>query len=642
MLETIGFYEPISEVSKEFLGGKGFGLAEMTELGIPVPPAVVIPTTLCVRYHAGETELLTQIADEFFKLHLPKFAHKFGYVPLFSVRSGARVSMPGMMDTILNVGLDTENYDEWQGRLGTDCVLDCRSRLTDMWADVVGGEVPLGLYSQIVHAIAAVFDSWKNDRAIEYRAMHGYSDDWGTAVILQAMVFGNMNDESCSGVMFTRDPATGENDPVGEFLPNAQGEDVVAGTHTPLDICELVTWNTKVHQQLWKVMFDLEEYFRDMQDIEFTVQNGDLFILQTRDAKRTPKAAFKVAVDMVAAGTWTLTNALKKLTAAQYKQLSLVEIVGDCPEPNGTGIPAGGSIVIGKAVFTSAAAVKSKEPCILIRAETDPNDVSGMAAAVGILTATGGKTSHAAVVSRGFGKTCVCGLTDMAVTDSWANIKGDYAIEEGDMVAIDGETGRVWFNSVPEVATLSGGHVGHELMRQVLAEQGKVEVGEVDDISEERAIVIQAANWADPVSSLQALRKACDDDGIDPRQVTVDLRDRVDMNDEDGILFHLAGVHKTSHELGRIVCAQVFEGTRTTGGSGMSYLTSTPTDLPGAEPSSNLDALLKPGVISLDPSVASPDTLATIVAALTAQGIEVATIFAGSARLDEVAFDVLS
>jgi phosphohistidine swiveling domain-containing protein len=391
-------------------------------------------------------------------------------------------------------------------------------------------------------------------------------------------------------------------------------------------------------------MVALENHFGDMQDIEFTVQDGELFILQTRNGKRLPKAAFKIALDMIDEGTWDLEYALEQLSADQYKQLSTVEIRGVCPEPTGTGIAAGGSIVIGKAVFDASKAVKSTSPVILIRKETDPDDVLGMAAAVGILTSTGGKTSHAAVVSRGFGKTCVVGLTDLLVHENGAAVMGHEGVEEGDLVAIDGETGRVWFNVVPEIATLASGHVGHELMRRVLVSQGKAEVGELDDLSNDRPIVIRAATWTAPMVELRALKKVCAMDGIDLRQVTIDLRDAIVLTAEDQTLFGLAGVENTSNEKGRIFWAEEFEGTAKRGatkGSGFRYLTSTPTTLPGVEQIKSLDALMQPGVVSPDPWMGSPDTLKTIMEALKAQGHEVATLYAGAARLDEVAFDVL-
>lgn len=232
----------------------------------------------------------------------------------------------------------------------------------------------------------------------------------------------------------------------------------------------------------------------------------------------------------------------------------------------------------------------------------------------------------------------------MAVTSEWAIGPEDYAVEEGDLVAIDGETGRVWFNIVPEIATLAGGHVGHELMRRVLAHQGKIEVGDLDSLSDEGFIVIQAADWTDPMAELTAHKKRCKMDGIDPRRVTIDLRDTADLNSDDELLFRLAGVHESFKEEGRIACAISFEKKRHPGGqtgSGLRYLTSTPTNLPGVEQTKSLDALLKPGVIALDPSLGTPETIATVVDALKAQGHEVATIFAGAARLDEVAFDVL-
>lgn len=492
--------------TKELLGGKGFGLVEMSMAGLPVPPGFTIPTTECLAYlNAGKnghplyqfTGLLELVTE-----NMTKLADKFGYMPLVSVRSGARVSMPGMMDTILNVGLTSETLPEWEKRIGKKAAWDSYRRLIQMYSSVVleieherfenilqfektkagvetdadlgvtalkritteyqklveqvdGEPFPDSLEAQLCGAIKAVFKSWNNDRAKAYREMNNIPDDWGTAVNIQAMVFGNKNEKSCSGVLFTRNPSTGEDMITGEFLPNAQGEDVVAGIRTPLDITALPEWNEQVVEGIVDAVDILEKKYKDMQDVEFTVQDGELFLLQTRNGKRSARAAFKIAYDFFEAGIIDVSELKSRVTAKEYLALSQPSIDPSFKTPaDMTGIPAGGNVVTGEAVFSSEEAVKRKalgKKVILVARETTPDDILGMGASVGILTSTGGLTSHAAVVARGMNKTCVVGVTDMHVTNSsikslasWVGPDDNYHFAEGDKITIDGLTGRVW------------------------------------------------------------------------------------------------------------------------------------------------------------------------------------------------------
>lgn len=450
------------------VGGKGAKLAKMGSLGLPVPPGVTITTDQCGAYadahsqHDFIADLVDATLTEF-----ESIAESIGYMPLVSVRSGARVSMPGMMDTILNVGINDENLEEWATRLGSeDAALDCYRRLIEMYSEVVVGipaemfEIPDGAYKhsdviqshldtyknltgdyfpqameeQLAGAIAAVFASWDSERATAYRAMHGYPSEWGTAVTIQQMVFGNRNKNSASGVLFSRDFNTGQDNVIVDWLPQAQGEDVVAGTHTPLTKHKLAVWNSEVYVNLLTYAKQLEKHFRDMQDIEFTVDSGTLYILQTRDGKRSAAAAFKIAYDLHNEGMLSKKEALQRVTGVQYSTLTNPVIDPSYKvAPDIIGEPAAGNLVTGIAVLTSADAVKCKQDCILVSHETNPTDFPGMAKAVGVLTRTGGITCHAAVVARGMDKTCVVGAVDV-----------DLSNIEGKMVTLDGSTGQVW------------------------------------------------------------------------------------------------------------------------------------------------------------------------------------------------------
>lgn len=446
------------------LGGKGAKLAEMGELGLPVPPGATITTSQCNSYFnipaEDRPEFIESLVNDTLNLY-EGIAAELGYMPLVSVRSGARVSMPGMMDTVLNVGLTNETYPEWAERLGNITADDCYRRLIEMYSDVVlgiphevyeecnvpgdyletfevltGSAFPDSLEEQLGACIEAVFNSWFSDRACAYRAMHGYPDDWGTAVNVQTMVFGNAGDTSCSGVLFSRDFNTGEKTMVIDWLPNAQGEDVVAGTHTPLTGGELWKWNSDIAAALEHTAINVEEHYGDMQDMEFTVENGKLYILQTRNGKRAALAAFRIAYDLVEEGYIDKAEALARVTGKQFLALTAPTIdPAYNVNPDVEGVPASGSLVTGVAVLTAADAVSCKEACVLVADETTPDDFSGMAAAVGVLTRTGGITSHAAVVARGMNKTCVVGAENL-----------EFEGLAGKTVTLDGATGRIWID----------------------------------------------------------------------------------------------------------------------------------------------------------------------------------------------------
>ncbi len=497
---------------KELLGGKGAGLAEMSKAGLPVPPGFTISTEACVEYRAfkgikgvkQKKEFIANLVDEQIIPAMQKVSMYFpNNMALFSVRSGARVSMPGMMDTILNVGLDAETLPFWKDKLGERAALDSYRRFLQMFGETAL-EIPADRFSnemdkiksykygnakapesdaemnvqhlsklvekyrhifsvegnlfatqsiraQLIYSVEAVFKSWDNDRAKHYRKMHGYSDDWGTAVNIQAMVFGNMNDESCSGVLFTRNPNDGTNEIIGEYLVNAQGEDVVAGIRTPESIDFMGDWNANIRSQLYTIASEMEAHYRDMQDMEFTVQDNKLWILQTRSGKRSSKAALKIAFDLVEEGLLAEAEVFERLTYKDYKAANAKQIDPDFDGVSvGMGIPASGSIVSGVAVFSSESAVNCTEPCILISKETTPDDIHGMEAAVGILTQTGGATSHAAVVARGMNKTCVVGCTDLIQNANGWTLNGA-TFTEGETLTIDGSSGAVYVGEVPTV-----------------------------------------------------------------------------------------------------------------------------------------------------------------------------------------------
>lgn len=493
---------------KDILGGKGANLAEMTNLGIPVPPGFTISTEVCKLYYASKGKLPAKILKEVDRAmaRLERVSGKgFGDPDnplLVSVRSGAKYSMPGMMDTILNLGLNdrtvqglakkTNNkrfaYDSYRRFIAMfgDVVLgidkkefekildNFKTRLkvkydvdltTDVLVDIVdeykvlvkektGKPFPLDPEKQLVMAIEAVFRSWNNPRAIYYRNQYNISHDLGTAVNVQMMVFGNMGNNSATGVGFTRNPATGEKEFYGEYLINAQGEDVVAGIRTPKPIGELKKDMPQVYEQLLKITTKLERHYRDVQDFEFTIEEGKLYMLQTRNGKRTAQAALKIAVDMVNEKIINYKEALMRMEPSQLNQL-LHPVIDPSAQAKAVakGLPASPGAACGKVVLDPDKAVKLVEEgdkVVLVRKETSPDDIHGMAVAQGFLTATGGMTSHAAVVARQMGKPCVVGCEAVRVDEENRTIKiGNQLLREGEYLTINGSTGEVFIGKLP-------------------------------------------------------------------------------------------------------------------------------------------------------------------------------------------------
>lgn len=498
---------------RNLLGGKGANLAEMSRVGVPVPPGFTITTEVCTYYyensHAYPTDLKDQVLTALANIET-KMGRKFGDAQnplLFSVRSGARVSMPGMMDTVLNLGLNDETVVGLAERSGNaKFAYDSYRRFIQMYGDVVmgvhsskfesvldrvreengykfdnqmtvdqlkevikefkeicakdGHPLPQDPYEQLWGGIGAVFGSWMVDRAIYYRKLNHIPSDWGTAVNVQTMVFGNYGDTSATGVCFSRDPATGENYFYGEYLKNAQGEDVVAGIRTPQPMTKLVKERRqmdlpcmeeefpKVYQELSNIRAKLEAHYKDMQDMEFTIQDGKLWMLQTRNGKRTGTAALRIAVEMVHEGLIDKKTAIMRVDAAQLDQLLHPMFdKNEKKEVLTTGLPASPGAAVGQVVFSAEDAEKAAEEgkkVVLVRIETSPEDIAGMHVSQGILTARGGMTSHAAVVARGMGKPCVSGVADMRIDYEAKFLKvGDTTIKEGEMISIDGTTGQV-------------------------------------------------------------------------------------------------------------------------------------------------------------------------------------------------------
>jgi len=491
------------------LGGKGANLADMTSIGLPVPPGFTITTDTCAAYEGAGGRLPRGLMDDVranIKLLEKELSKQFGSDRnplLVSVRSGAAVSMPGMMDTVLNLGLTDAAVAGLARLTGNEWfALDAYRRLVNMFGDVVmgvdhdhfehafraikttfgvkedtqvpveglrelvkeykriyrehvGQEFPQDPLRQLELAIEAVFRSWNGDRAVEYRRIQDIKGLNGTAVNVQAMAYGNMGDDSATGVAFTRDNTTGEDVFYGEFLVNAQGEDVVAGIRTPRPISELERWNPKAYAQLLKVRQKLERHYKDMQDIEFTIEQGRLFMLQTRTGKRTAQAAVRIAVEMVKEGLIDEKTAIKRIPAGDLSQL-LLPYFSEKDKAGATvltiGIGASPGAATGQLAFTAAEAVERAqrgEKVLLVRTETSPEDVAGMHSAVGILTSTGGKTSHAAVVAVGWGKCCVVGAGALSIDEH----KGELHVAgrtfgRSDVLSIDGRTGQVMVGAV--------------------------------------------------------------------------------------------------------------------------------------------------------------------------------------------------
>ena len=502
---------------RELLGGKGANLAEMTNIGMPVPQGFTISTEACTRYYEDGEKIAPEIEAEIFE-YLAKMealvGKKFGDKEnplLVSVRSGARASMPGMMDTILNLGINDDvaatlaeksgnvrwAYDSYRrfimmfsdvamgyDRLKFEAIMDelkekrgvetdagltaedmqeMVKRFKVLYKELAGEEFPTDPKVQLMAAVRAVFGSWMNDRAIAYRRMNDIPSSWGTAVNVQMMVFGNMGDDCGTGVAFSRDPATGENKLYGEFLMNAQGEDVVAGIRTPQTIDQLHETNAAAYDQFAAVAKNLEKHYKDMQDMEFTIEQGKLYMLQTRNGKRTAQAALKVAVDMVNEGLCTKEEALLKIDPNSINALlhpRFDEAALKKAKPVATGLAASPGAGCGAVYFTAEDVKKHAKngPTLLVRSFTSPEDIEGMAAAKGILTATGGRTSHAAVVARGMGACCVagCGALRIYEDEKYLTI-GDIRVNEGEVMSIDGNTGNVYVGAIPTVdATISG------------------------------------------------------------------------------------------------------------------------------------------------------------------------------------------
>jgi len=503
-------------VWRDLLGGKGAGLAEMTALGIRVPPGCTISTEACRAYYAAGNRYPEGMWDELLAA-LQNIEQAVGATfgdrrrpLLLSVRSGARESMPGMMDTVLNIGLNDETvqglihmsdnprfaYDSYRRfitmfgnvvmgvppavleelleavkkRAGvrTDSELSAQALqglivpMKERVQEVTGRAFPNRPWDQLRMSIDAVFTSWHNDRAVTYRRLHDIPDDWGTAVNVQAMVFGNRGEDSGTGVVFTRDPSTGEKYLYGEFLPNAQGEDVVAGIRDPQHITALRGLMPHVYAELVAVSQRLEHHFRDMQDIEFTVQEGTLYLLQTRTGKRTAPAAVRIAVEMVQEGFIDQRQAVMRVEPEQIDQLLHPMIDPQATmHVLGRGLPASPGAASGRVVFTAEEAVRRHEGgvrVLLVRNETSPEDIRGMHAAQGILTARGGMTSHAAVVARGMGKSCVVGCRDLVINESSGYCRiGDQVIQANEFLTLDGSTGEVILGQAPLVEADLGG-----------------------------------------------------------------------------------------------------------------------------------------------------------------------------------------
>jgi len=495
---------------KDLLGGKGANLAEMTRMGLPVPPGFTITTEACTVYLSNgqePTELRTQVDDHLGALEAT-MGKKLGQADdplLVSVRSGARFSMPGMMETVLNIGLNDESvrglalqsgnerfaFDSYRRLIqmfgktalgvggehfenALDAAKQAKGAKTDLDLDAADLHTLVEAYKHVVleHtgrafpqepreqldcAIRAIFESWNAPRAIVYRRQERIPTDLGTAVNICSMVFGNVGTDSGTGVAFTRDPASGTTGAYGDYLQNAQGEDVVAGIRNTLPLADLQTLDEKSYAELTSIMAKLELRYRDLCDIEFTIERGKLWILQTRVGKRTAAAAFRIATQLVDEGVIDDAEALQRVSGAQLEQLMFPHF----DEQSGTtrittGINASPGAAVGKVVFDSDTAVqwsRSGDKVILVRRETNPDDLNGMIAAQGVLTSRGGKTSHAAVVARGMGKTCVCGAEELEVNTSDRSFTGPEGTvyDEGTVISIDGTTGEVFAGEVPVV-----------------------------------------------------------------------------------------------------------------------------------------------------------------------------------------------
>ena len=513
-------FEEGNKEMRNLLGGKGANLAEMTNIGLPVPRGFTVTTEACIKYYDDNMVISDEIVNEIFEKIAElenKSGKKMGDINnplLVSVRSGSRASMPGMMDTVLNLGLNDEVTKGFaEATNNTRFAYDSYRRFIQMFADVVMGfpkssferffdtikeekgvtddleldaedmievtekfkanykelsgvDFPQDPKVQLMEAIKAVFRSWNNDRAVTYRRLNDIPSDWGTAVNIQEMVYGNRGNDCGTGVAFTRNPSTGENKLYGEYLINAQGEDVVAGIRTPESIETLENIMPEVYEEFVRITEKLEDHYRDMQDIEFTIENGKLFILQTRNGKRTAAAALKIAVDLVNEGMVTKEEALLKVEPKQLDQLlhpNFDALALKAATPIATGLAASPGAATGKIYFTADDVVKAvsngEKDVLLVRLETSPEDIEGMNYAKGILTLRGGMTSHAAVVARGMGRCCVSGCSGLSI-DEHAKVlttKDGKVFNEGDYLSLDGSTGHVYGEQIKTAEpTISG------------------------------------------------------------------------------------------------------------------------------------------------------------------------------------------
>ena len=511
------------KLGKEILGGKGFGLAEMTAAGINIPAGFTISTEACTLYYQSGKKIPDYVWDDIVahihgveELNHKAFGGGKGVMPLLvSVRSGARMSMPGMMDTILNLGLNDKTVVElaeyagnerfaWDSyrrfilmftniakghpRTKMDAMLDklkedngykldtevtteqlkeLVKKYKEYYKSVFGEDFPTDPYEQLREAVAAVFRSWDNERANVYRAMNGIPYEWGTAVNVQSMVFGNMGEDSGTGVAFSRDPGNGKKEIYAEFLPNAQGEDVVAGVRTPLHIDELKKRMPDVYEQFMATIKRMENYFRDMQDMEYTIEKGTLYFLQTRNGKRTARAALKIACDLVDEGLISEEEAVCRVEPKQLNDLlhpTFDEKDLKAHTPVITGLPASPGAGTGAIVFTAEECKEwhdAGKKVVLVRSETSPEDIIGMVNSEAILTARGGMTSHAAVVARSMGKCCVAGASAIVVNEEEKTVKvGDKVFHEGDVLSVNGTTGLVYEGEIKMVPADLGGDFG--------------------------------------------------------------------------------------------------------------------------------------------------------------------------------------
>ena len=521
MSKMVYLFEEGNADMRNLLGGKGANLAEMTNLGLPIPQGFTVTTEACTDYYNNGRAISEDIQQQIFTALADlekKQGKKFGDTEnplLVSVRSGARASMPGMMDTILNLGLNDVAVEGFAKKTGNPrFAYDSYRRFIQMFSDVVM-EVPKSLFErvldeikaakqvkfdmeltaedlqevitrfkaiykdkmgedfpqdpkvQLMEAVKAVFRSWDNERAIVYRRMNDIPGDWGTAVNVQAMVFGNMGETSGTGVAFTRNPSTGAKGIYGEYLINAQGEDVVAGIRTPQPITKLEQDLPECYKQFMEIAMKLETHYRDMQDMEFTIENGKLFFLQTRNGKRTAQAALQIACDLVDEGVITPQEAVTRIEAKSLDQLLHPTFDPEAlkaGEVIGQALPASPGAAAGKVYFTAEDAKQAHEQgerVVLVRLETSPEDIEGMHASEGILTVRGGMTSHAAVVARGMGTCCVSGCGDIAINEDDKVFElGGYTFHEGDYISLDGSTGKIYKGDIKTMEASVSGNFG--------------------------------------------------------------------------------------------------------------------------------------------------------------------------------------